>query len=137
MDDGGGYLFMHHNPIDIGISASDKIGQTNSRELMDIFTVHKDRIRHLFFDHCHLPLSGTFAGIPFASLRGTNHQGWQDFTGTPMVKQADLGPAYNVVLIDDASCVVHTIDYSYDGEIREFGIGYDDWSREATGQAAE
>lgn len=130
------YLFMHHHPAPIGVHAFDVIGQTDSAALLAIFKAYRDRIRHIFFGHCHLPLSGTIAGIPFASLRGTNHQSWQDFTGHPKLKAAKLAPAYNVVLIDNDNCIVHTIEYTYGGPIVEFGTAFEDWSRESTAGVA-
>ncbi len=125
------YLFMHHHPASIGVYAFDLIGQTDSAALLAILRQYRDRIRHIFFGHCHLPLSGTIAGVPFASLRGTNHQSWQDFTGHPKLKAAKLAPAYNVVLIEHGNCIVHTIEYDYDGPIAEFGTAFEDWSRAA------
>ena len=42
-----------------------------------------------------------------------------------------------MVLIDGATCVVHSIDYSYDGPIREFGTSFEDWAERAEEQGAE
>lgn len=126
------YVFMHHHPAPIGIRALDSIGQKDSAALLRLLDAHRDRVRHVFFGHCHLPLSGTIAGIPFASLRGTNHQTWQDFSDYPKLKAAKLAPAYNVVLFDGRDCVVHTIDYGYAGPLAEFGTAFEDWSKEAS-----
>lgn len=125
------YLFMHHHPSPIGIRAMDDIGQADAQDLRSILFDYQDRIGHIFFGHCHLPLSGTVCGIPFAALRGTNHHGWQDFTGSPFLKGADLTPAYNVVLLENADCVIHTIDFNYRGPIAEFGTQFEDWTRES------
>lgn len=130
------YLFMHHNPMPIGITAPDAIGLVHTEAFRRILLDHAGIVRHLFFGHCHMPLSGAVAGVPFASLRGTNHHGWQDFTGASMLKQADLTPLYSVVLLDGPDCVVHAIDYSYDGSILEFGTAFEDWAKRADGQGA-
>ena len=132
-DDVTCYLFMHHHPSPIGIRALDDIGQMDASALRALLFEHKDRIAHLFFGHCHLPLSGTVCGIPFAALRGTNHHGWQDFTGSPTLKAANLTPAYNVVLIENGDCVVHTIDFSYAGSIEEHGTAFTDWTQPVEG----
>jgi len=127
------YLFMHHHPSPIGIAALDEIGQQQTAELRQILLEHRHHIGHIFYGHCHLPLSGTIAGIPFAALRGTSHHGWQDFTlnePDPTLKGANLTPAYNVVMIENGDCVVHTIDYSYAGPVSEFGTAFEDWSKE-------
>lgn len=129
------YLFMHHHPSPIGIQALDNIGQQNGAELRDILRDNKQRIAHIFFGHCHLPLSGTVCGIPFAALRGTNHHSWQDFSGHPKLKSAALTPAYNVVMIEGGDCVVHTIDFSYTGPVVEFGTAFKDWNKVEEGAA--
>ena len=131
------YLFMHHNPMPIGIAAPDAIGLTDTGPFRQILREHAGIVRHVFFGHCHMPMSGTIEGIPFASLRGTNHHSWQDFSGGAKLKQADLTPLYNVVLIDGATCVVHSIDYSYDGPLREFGTSFEDWAERAEEQGVE
>ncbi|MDA7945895.1 MAG: phosphodiesterase [Hyphomicrobiaceae bacterium] len=130
LEDEACYLFMHHHPSPIGIRAMDDIGQVNAPELRAILHAHRSKIAHIFFGHCHLPLSGTVCGIPFAALRGTNHHGWQDFTGSPRLKGAELTPAYNVVLLENGDCVIHTIDFTYAGPIAEFGTRHADWARE-------
>ena len=124
------YVFMHHHPAPIGLSAIDKIGQKHTKELCEIFRSYKSQIKYIFHGHCHLPLAGTVCGIPFSGLRGTNHQSWQDFTSSPTLKSASLTPAYNVVLINDDDCVIHTIDFSYKGQIEEFGTAFKDWSKD-------
>ena len=123
------YLFMHHPPMPIGIRAMDDIGQKDAGGLRRILEAHAPQISHIFFGHCHLPLSGTICGIPFAALRGTNHHGWPDFSGSRKLKSADLTPAYNVVLIEDRDCVIHTIDFTYSGAMVEHGTTFEDWAR--------
>ena len=123
------YLFMHHHPSPIQLVALDEIGLVHSEEFKGILKDYKNQIKYIFHGHCHLPLSGTVCGVPVSALRGTNHQSWQDFTTSPTLKEANLTPAYNVVLMNGEDCIIHTIDYSYTGQIDEFGTEFEDWSK--------
>jgi 3',5'-cyclic-AMP phosphodiesterase len=123
------YLFMHHNPRDVLVNASDKLALRDQAEFRALLLEHGDTVRYVFFGHCHYPLSGTIAGIPFASLRGTNHQCVPSFPGGEKLQMAPLAPAYNVVLFDEPDVVIHTIDYGYQGPIELAGTGWRDWSK--------
>lgn len=122
-------LFMHHHPRNVGVTPCDTLGLQSQDRMRALLTTYRDNIRYLFFGHCHMPLSGMVAGIPFASLRGTNHQVIPDFTGAKAFKMAALNPAYNVVFFDDEDVVVHTVDYSFAGDYREVGTGWEDWQK--------
>jgi 3',5'-cyclic-AMP phosphodiesterase len=100
------YLFMHHPPFDIHMPCLDKIGLINKKEFSDIVTTYSN-VRHIFFGHAHRPLSGSWNGIPFSSLRGTNHQVELDFNAEE-ITYVDEPPEYNVVFIADESVVVHS-----------------------------
>ena len=68
------YLFMHHPPFDTGIPVLDKIGLKKGSEALLKIVKCFPNIRHLFFGHLHRPVSGSWHGIPFTTLRGINHQ---------------------------------------------------------------
>jgi len=113
------YLFMHHPPFDIGIAALDQIGLMQKDEFVAVITPYKSRIRQIFFGHVHRPINGEWLGIPFSTLRATNHQvrlnldpqetGVLEFTYEP--------PCYAVVLIDDHKTLIHAHEYMYSDDI--------------------
>jgi Icc protein len=103
------YLFMHHPPFDIHLPCLDKIGLIHKQAFADIASRYSN-IRHLFFGHAHRPLSGSWHGIPFSSLRGTNHQIELDFDAEE-ITYIDEPPEYNVVFISEETVVVHSHSY--------------------------
>ena len=105
------FLFMHHPPFDLHLPCIDKIGLLDKKEFKKSIQKHKHSIRHLFFGHAHRPLSGSWQGISFSSLRGTNHQVKLDFK-SQKISAIDEPPEYSVVFIDKDSIVVHSHSYS-------------------------
>jgi 3',5'-cyclic AMP phosphodiesterase CpdA len=106
------FLFTHHPPFKVGLPTMDAIGikedDANAlARLLDQF----DHVRHLFFGHLHRPLSGTWKGIGFSTLRSTCHQVWLDFSSTEMIPGSHEPPAYSIVFIDKDQLVVHTHDF--------------------------
>ena len=57
-----------------------------------------DNIRHQFFGHVHRPISESWRGIPYSTLRGINHQVPFDFNSIEVVPKSHELPAYSVVL---------------------------------------
>ncbi len=104
------YLFMHHPPFDVGLPSLDALGLQEKEPFAEILSGH-DNIRHLFFGHVHRPIAGSWLGIPFTTLRGTNHAVAFDFTAPGYVPKSYEPPAYAVILIDDVKVVVHLHDY--------------------------
>lgn len=124
------FLFMHHNPVPTGIAPMDKIMLQDAEAFGALIGRYRTRIRHLFHGHCHLPLSGSFHGVPFSAPRGTNHAGWPDFGNERNLSASDLPESYSVILVGDASVMVHLIEFGYQGEIRREGSpDYADWNR--------
>ena len=68
------YLFMHHPPFAVGIHDMDRISLADSDAFERVIRPYLPRIRHLFFGHLHRPVSGSWHGIAFSTLRGTSHQ---------------------------------------------------------------
>ena len=101
------YLFMHHPPFDIGIPSLDKIKLDGTEAFAAVLRKSAD-IRHLFLGHVHRPVSGSWRGIPFSALPGTNHQIAADFENeSPM--PYEHGPcAYGIVHVDVEQTTVHT-----------------------------
>jgi 3',5'-cyclic AMP phosphodiesterase CpdA len=124
------YLFMHHNPVPIGIAPMDRIMLQDSEGFARVVARHNSKIRHIFHGHCHLPLSGSLEGIPFSAPRGTNHAGWPDFGHDSKLSGSDLPESYAVILTNGNSVMVHMVEYGYQGEIRrEASPNYADWDR--------
>lgn len=126
-------LFMHHNPVPIGIAPMDAIMQRDADRLGAVLDAHPGRVRHIFHGHCHLPLSGSFRGVPFSAPRGTNHAGWPDFGNVTYLAGSDLPEAYAVALLTDDAVMVHMVEYGYEaagGAIRREGSpDKADWDR--------
>jgi Icc protein len=53
---------------------TDRIAMAEAAAFTEVVTPYRARIRHVFFGHVHRPISGSWLGIPFSTLRGTNHQ---------------------------------------------------------------
>ena len=101
------YLFMHHPPFDIGIPSLDNIKLDGTEAFAAVLRGSAD-IRHLFLGHVHLPVSGSWRGIPFSALPGTNHQIALDFETVSPIPY-DHGPsAYAIVHVDAEQTIVHT-----------------------------
>lgn len=125
------FLFMHHNPAPTGIAPMDRIMLQDADAFGDVVARHRDRIAHIFFGHCHLPLSGSFRGVPMSAPRGTNHAGWPSFGERHLLSSSDLPESYAVVLIDAQSVMVQMVEFGYSGPIRiEGSPDYADWDKE-------
>ena len=124
------WVFMHHNPVPLGIGPMDRIMLLDDDRFRETVKPHRDKIAHIFHGHCHLALSGTFAGIPFSAPRGTNHAGWPDFEATRHLASADLTETYSVILAAPGHTMVHMVEFGYEGEVRREGSpDYADWDR--------
>ncbi|MEM7567981.1 MAG: metallophosphoesterase, partial [Pseudomonadota bacterium] len=126
-------LFLHHNPVPIGIAPMDEIRLLDADRLGAVLDAHPGRVRHIFHGHCHLPLSGSFHGVPFSAPRGTNHAAWADFGNASFLAGSDLPEAYAVALVNETAVMVHMIEYGYEaagGTIRREGSpDKADWDR--------
>jgi 3',5'-cyclic-AMP phosphodiesterase len=105
------FLFMHHPPFEVGVHMMDAIALAQRAAFSEVIEPHRARIRHLFFGHVHRPICGSWKGITFSTLRGTNHQVWFDLASDCPHLSSHEPPAYAVVLIGEESVVVHTHDF--------------------------
>jgi Icc protein len=103
-------LFVHHPPVPHGMRHFDKIGFHDAEAVMDLLSAHPGGVRHIFFGHIHIPLSGvTRDGIGFTAGRGCNHQFIQEFEN-PAPSWA-AGPLnYNIITLRDEGVFVHGCD---------------------------
>ncbi len=104
------YIFMHHPPFDIGIPSLDLLRLAEPAGFARV-VAEAGSVKHIFFGHVHRPVSGSWGGIPFSSLRATVHQvalDWQTETPVPYNLEP---PSYAVILIEDARVLVHLHDF--------------------------
>jgi len=105
------YLFMHHPPFNIGIPALDRISlREDSKRIQKIVSCFSN-IKHLFFGHVHRTVSGSWYGIPFTTLRGTNHQIQLDLNAEDYLPYNHEPPAYCVIFLEQEQTTVHFHDY--------------------------
>lgn len=129
-------LFMHHHPMPSHVPGDDVIGLLDPEPFRALVARYRNRIRHIFFGHCHLILSGSLAGVPTTSLRGTNHQGWPDFADPVLVTGADLAPMYGVVFVEPDHVAAHAVEFTYCGPLRKSPTEYAAWAKPATSEDA-
>jgi 3',5'-cyclic AMP phosphodiesterase CpdA len=115
------FLFMHHPPFEVGLGALDRIGLVQRAPFAATLAPHMHKVRHLFFGHVHRPISGSWLGVPFSTLRATSHQVWLDFGAEAELPGSHEPPAYAVVFIDDERVIVHNHDFL--DSSRKFSLG--------------
>lgn len=124
-------LFMHHNPMPLGLPAEDKIALVpqDRAPLAALFSTYRDRIDYIHFGHVHAPVHGTWCGIPFASVRSTGNQSLPDLTEENLLLGAPMAPSYGVILAQDTGTIVHDIPFAWDGPIFSAGTEWEDWAK--------
>lgn len=101
-------LFLHHPPMRIGIPSLDDSRLADADRLLALLRRHGN-VRHIFAGHVHRLVSGVWGGIPFATLRGTNHQSAFKQHGPHEVSFE--APAYAVILADRDNVTVHACEF--------------------------
>lgn len=124
-------IFLHHNPMPVGLPAEDKIALVpeDRAPFKALLETYRDRIDYIHFGHVHAPIHGQFAGIPFASVPSTGNQSLPDLNETEVLKGAPMDPAYFVLLIDGDDTTIHQIPFAWDGPVMASGTGWDDWAK--------
>jgi len=110
-DDRPVLLFMHHPSFALGIPSMDRIALLQPQHFFAALQGHEARIRHLFFGHIHRPIFGSWRGIPFSTMRGTNHQVALHLHDTASIPGSHEPPQYSVVLLDGETVTVHVHDF--------------------------
>lgn len=121
------YMFMHHHPCPVGARSADLIGLIEGPSVRQVLQDYRDIVRHVFFGHCHFTLSGSVCGIPMSAPRSTNHPNAPDLVDRGAIAHGPLAPSYNVVLIEDDTTVVHTIDFLLEAELQWLPLQNDGW----------
>ncbi len=128
--EGKSYIFMHHNPVANHIAADDEIMLLDADRLGEVVARHRDKIAHIFFGHCHLPLCGSFRGVPMSASRGTNHQGWLQYGEEVSLTGADLPESFAVIWAKEDSTMVQMYEFGYAGEFHfADSPTYDQWDK--------
>lgn len=124
-------LFMHHNPMPLGIPAEDKIALNpeDRQRFATLIDRFRDRIDHIHFGHVHSGAQGVWHGVPFAAVPSTGNQSLPDMTEPDLLLGAPMPPAYNVILMDGRDCVIHKIPFTWDGPVFESGTEWEDWAK--------
>ncbi|MBI3711223.1 MAG: phosphodiesterase [Proteobacteria bacterium] len=104
------HLFMHHPPFPVGIKRMDAISLRDPDRMAEIVAGRRN-IQHLYFGHLHRPIGGSWLGIPFTTMRATNHQVALDLVIEDVVPGSLEPPAYAVVFAQDGLTVVHFHDF--------------------------
>lgn len=122
-------LFMHHNPMQVGLPAEDQIALVaeDRPAFHALLARYGERIDYLHFGHVHAPISGRFQGVPFASVHSTGNQSLPDLREPYWLQGAAMAPAYNVILAEAGQTTIHQIPFAWDGPVSRAGPGWDDW----------
>ena len=120
------YLFMHHNPIAMAEEKGDYLGIQQKKELKKLFFKFSDLIKHIFFGHQHLTVSGNILGIPFSAPRSISHPLVTNYSNKYRLGTANTDPNYNIILIKDNSLIVHTEDF-LKSKINWFETTQEEW----------
>ena len=113
---------MHHPPFNIGIPTLDRINLQEDKLRIRQIVNDFPNIKHLFFEHVHRPVSGSWHGISFSTLRGTNHQVQLDLKTEDYLSISHEPPAYCVILLEPQQTTVHFNDYLDDSFYTKFRL---------------
>lgn len=102
-------LFMHHQPMQTYVPSTDTIGLEDASAFADLVARQSERIAHIFFGHCHMPISGSLAGVGFTGLPATALQQRPDFADEVFVIDSNAPPYYGVIFADEHTVVTHII----------------------------
>lgn len=124
-------LFMHHNVMTLGQPAEDKIAlvPADRQAFADLLKRHESKIDYLHFGHIHAICTGTYCGIPFASVRSTGNQSLPDFTETDLLHGGPMAPSFAVIDASEDRTVIHDIPFTWDGPVYSSGTEWDDWAK--------
>jgi Icc protein len=88
----------------------DRIPLLDADALWHTLAPHRTRLRHILHGHLHRPFAGSWHGIRFTSLRGTNHQVVLGFSEQTKVLGNHEPSTYALVCIKKDVVVVHIYD---------------------------
>ncbi len=124
-------LFMHHNVMTLGRPAEDKIALVDADRpaFAALLKRHAAKIEYLHFGHIHAICTGTYCGIPFASVRSTGNQSLPDFTEEELLHGGPMAPSFSIIEASENMTVIHDIPFTWDGPVFSTGTGWEDWAK--------
>lgn len=99
------YLFLHHPPFAVHMAALDGCRLGEPEALWAVLQRHPGAVRHIFAGHVHRNIAGSWRGIPFTTLFGTNHQTALTFDN--VFRNSLEPPSYAVVFATLDGVTVH------------------------------
>lgn len=93
------YIFMHHPPFFINHKQMDDIGFRQKEKFWEILSKFQN-VKHIFFGHVHLLISGSYKGVSYSSMRSTNHQVALISQDKDLYFNSNEQPTYAIVNID-------------------------------------
>lgn len=129
-------IFMHHNPMPLGLPAVDKIALVSKDRsgFKAVIEAHRSKIGHIHFGHVHMATHGTYAGVPFASVPSTCMQSIPDMAETDLLKGAALPPAYHVINTQGTDTTILPNPFAWDGPVNSTGTAWEDWAKPVAAQ---
>ncbi|MEQ9888720.1 phosphodiesterase [Pectobacterium zantedeschiae] len=105
------FLFLHHPPVSIGLPALDSVRLAPEAADALYQVCHRvGNVRHISAGHVHRPASGSWRGMSFSTIRGTNHQSALRFA--PGFEVSLEAPQYAIFLTTEDGHTVHFHDFS-------------------------
>ncbi|AMO58521.1 phosphodiesterase [Endozoicomonas montiporae CL-33] len=102
------YLFMHHPPFTVGLSAMDDDNLVNAGAFFHVVKPYLNQIRHLFFGHLHRTVTGSWHGISYSCPLSPVHQTAFEFDNKKPAYVSPEPPAYHLVELKPEQVVVHS-----------------------------
>lgn len=104
------FLFLHHPPMPIGLPSLDAVRLSpEAAQALSQLCQRYGNVRHIAAGHVHRPASGCWQGIPFSTLRGTNHQSALRFA--PGFEVSVEAPQYAIFWMATEGYTVHFHDF--------------------------
>ncbi|WP_234405995.1 phosphodiesterase [Pectobacterium brasiliense] len=104
------FLFLHHPPMSIGLPALDNVRLAPEAADALYQVCHRfGNVRHISAGHVHRTASGSWRGISFSTIRGTNHQSALRFA--PGFEVSLEAPQYAIFLTTEEGHTVHFHDF--------------------------
>ena len=112
-------LFMHHQPMLLGLPSVDLIGLNKPDRLRFKSMLEKYRrsVQFMHFGHVHATIHGTYCGIAYASAPSTWLQSIPDLNEKILLNGTPMEPAYCVILAEGTDTTIHQVPYTWDGPV--------------------
>jgi len=96
------------------------------KELHSLLLKYSKNVKHIFFGHQHLTVSGKLGNISFSAPRSISHPLVTNYSKKYRLGTAHTDPNYNIILIKKESIIIHTEDFLKQ-EVEWFETTQEDW----------